>query len=91
MARGEVVRLYLTNSANARVFNVAITGAVLKLVGGDSGRYERRELVDTVMLAPSKSAIVDVLFDTPGDAVLEHHTPDHAATLATFTVGADPA
>ena len=34
----EIVRLYLTNTANTRVFNVAIPGARMKLVGGDSGR-----------------------------------------------------
>ncbi|MGH9248322.1 MAG: multicopper oxidase family protein [Acidimicrobiales bacterium] len=35
---GEVVRLYLTNTANTRIFNVALPGARMKLVGGDSGR-----------------------------------------------------
>ena len=38
---GEVVRLYLTNTANTRVFKVALPGARMKLVGGDSGRCER--------------------------------------------------
>ena len=42
--RGEVVRFYLTNTANTRVFNVGIAGARMKLVGGDSGRYEHEEL-----------------------------------------------
>jgi FtsP/CotA-like multicopper oxidase with cupredoxin domain len=37
---GEVVRLYLTNTANTRVFRVALPGARMKLVGGDSGRVE---------------------------------------------------
>jgi FtsP/CotA-like multicopper oxidase with cupredoxin domain len=49
---GEVVRFYLTNTANTRVFNVAFPGARTKLVGGDSGRYEREEFVDSVVLAP---------------------------------------
>ena len=44
--RDEVVRLYLTNTANTRVFNVALRGARMKLVGGDSGRYERETLVE---------------------------------------------
>jgi FtsP/CotA-like multicopper oxidase with cupredoxin domain len=83
---GEVVRLYLTNTANTRVFNVAITGATVKLVGGDSGRYERDEIVDSVMIAPSERAVVDVLFDQPGTAVLQHRTPRDASTLATFDV-----
>jgi FtsP/CotA-like multicopper oxidase with cupredoxin domain len=84
VTRGEVVRLYLTNTANSRVFNLAITGATLKLVGGDSGRFEREELVDSILLSPSERAMVDVLFDEPGTAVLEHRTPDHSSTLVTF-------
>jgi FtsP/CotA-like multicopper oxidase with cupredoxin domain len=91
VTRGEVIRLYLTNTATTRVVNMAITGAALSRVGDHSGRYEREDTGDTVRLAPSESAIVDVLFDTAGHAVLEHHTPDHAATLATFIVAADPA
>jgi len=38
---GEVVRFYLTNTANTRVFNVQLPGGRMKLVGGDSGRHER--------------------------------------------------
>src|SRR5205814_4159262 len=34
---GEVVRFYLTNTANTRVFKVKLPGARMKLVGGDSG------------------------------------------------------
>ena len=64
----EVVRLYLTNTANTRVFNVALPGAQMKLVGGDSGRCEREEIVDSVILAPSERVVVDVLFDQPGRA-----------------------
>jgi FtsP/CotA-like multicopper oxidase with cupredoxin domain len=83
---GEVVRFYLTNTANTRVFNVAIMGATLKLIGGDSGRYEQEEFVESVLLSPSERAIVDVLFHHAGTAVLEHRTPDHTSTLATFQV-----
>ncbi len=46
---GEVVRLYLVNTANTRIFNVAVRGARMKLVGGDSGRYERETIVDEVL------------------------------------------
>ena len=51
---GEVVRFYLTNTANTRVFNVALPGARMKLVGGDSGRVEHEEFVESVILAPSE-------------------------------------
>src|SRR5205807_7461986 len=76
-ALGEVVRLYLVNTANTRIFNLAVRGARAKLIGGDSGRYERETFVDEVLLAPSERAVVDVLLDTPGEVRLEHRTPDH--------------
>ena len=44
--RGEVVRFYLTNTANTRVFKVALPGARMKLVGGDSGHVEHEQFVD---------------------------------------------
>ena len=34
---------------------------------------------------------MDVLFNQPGTAVLEHRTPDHSSTLATFAVADDAA
>jgi FtsP/CotA-like multicopper oxidase with cupredoxin domain len=86
---GEVVRLWLTNTANTRVFNLMLPGARMKLVGGDSGRVEHQEFVDQVLLAPSERAVVDVLVDQPGELALEHHTPDRAYRLARFTVTED--
>jgi FtsP/CotA-like multicopper oxidase with cupredoxin domain len=85
-AAGEVVRLYLVNTANTRIFNFAIRGARAKLVGGDSGRYERETFTGEVLLAPSERAVIDVLFDTPGQVRLEHRTPDHVYDLGAFTV-----
>ena len=85
-AVGEVVRLYLVNAANTRIFNFAVRGARMKLVGGDSGRYEHEAFVSEVLLSPSERMIVDVLFDTPGDARLEHRTPDHVYDLGAFSV-----
>jgi FtsP/CotA-like multicopper oxidase with cupredoxin domain len=87
---GEVVRLYLTNTANTRVFNVALPGARLKLVGGDSGRHEHEELVDSVVVAPSERAVVDVLFEQAGELTLEHRTPGRTYSLATIDVDAEP-
>jgi FtsP/CotA-like multicopper oxidase with cupredoxin domain len=92
--RGEVVRFYLTNTANTRVFKVALSGAQMKLVGGDSGRAEREELVDELVIAPSERLVVDALFDRPGELRLEHRTPDRVYPLAAIVVseeGAEPA
>ena len=83
---GEVVRLWLTNTANTRVFNVALPGARMKLIGGDSGRVEREEFVSEVILAPSERAVVDVLFGQPGQLELQHRTPDRTYRLAAITV-----
>ena len=89
--RGEVVRFYLTNTANTRVFNVAFPGATTKLVGGDSGRCEREQLVDSLILAPYERGVVDVLFEEPGQVTLEHRTPARTYTLATIDVSAEAA
>jgi FtsP/CotA-like multicopper oxidase with cupredoxin domain len=83
---GEVVRLWLTNTANTRVFNVQLPGARMKLVGGDSGRVEHEEFVSEVILAPSERVVVDVLFDQPGQLELQHHTPDRTYRLAAIAV-----
>jgi FtsP/CotA-like multicopper oxidase with cupredoxin domain len=86
---GEVVRLWLTNTANTRVFNLTLPGAQMKLVGGDSGRVEDQELVESVVLAPSERVVVDVLVERPGELALEHRTPDRTYKLATVTVAED--
>jgi FtsP/CotA-like multicopper oxidase with cupredoxin domain len=83
---GEVVRLWLTNTANTRVFNVTLPGAQLKLVGGDSGRVEHEEFVEQVLLAPSERAVVDVVVESPGELALEHHTHDRTYRLAAVNV-----
>jgi FtsP/CotA-like multicopper oxidase with cupredoxin domain len=88
---GEVVRFYLTNTANTRVFQVGVRGARMKLVGGDSGRYEREQMVETVVLAPSERAVIDVLFDEPGTATFEHRTPQRTYTLTTVLIADEQA
>jgi FtsP/CotA-like multicopper oxidase with cupredoxin domain len=87
---GEVVRVYLVNTANTRVFRVALPGAVMKLVGGDSGRVERQVFVDDVTLAPSERAVVDVLFPDPGEFALEHRAPGGSLRLASVAVDGPP-
>ena len=88
---GEVVRFYLTNTANTRVFKVALPGARMKLVGGDSGHIEHEQFVDDVVLAPSERVVVDVLFDQPGELALEHRTPGRVHRLAAISVSEDRA
>jgi FtsP/CotA-like multicopper oxidase with cupredoxin domain len=88
---GEVVRFFFTNTANTRIFNVSIPGAQMKLVGGDSGRCESEERVDSVLLAPSERAVVDVMFNTAGPFPIEHRTPDRSYRLGSVLVADTPA
>ena len=91
---GEVVRFYFTNTANTRLFNVAVPGARMKLVGGDSGRYEHETFVDEVLLAPSERAIVDVLLrragHVPARAPDPRTTPTCSAPSTSATSVAEP-
>lgn len=83
---GERVRFYFTNAANARPFKLALPGVRLKRVGGDSGRYEREEYVDHIVLAPSERAIVETLFTQPGSIPLINDTPDHPRELGRIDI-----
>ncbi len=78
-APGEVVRLLLTNAASARTFNLSIGGARMKLVASDQGRYAREVMVSSVVIAPGERYVVDVRFETPGEAVMvsEVQAVDH--------------
>lgn len=64
--RGEVVRFYFTNVANARLFNLRIPGARLKLVGSDLGDFERESWVESVVIAPAERYVVEARFDRAG-------------------------
>jgi FtsP/CotA-like multicopper oxidase with cupredoxin domain len=87
---GEVVRFYFTNTANTRLFNVAVGGGRMKLVGGDSGRFEHESFVDAVLLSPSERAVVDVLFEQAGTFALEHRSPGNTYVLGAIAVSDAP-
>ena len=70
VARGEVVRFFLTNVSNTRTFNLSFPGARMKVVGSDVGNYEREEWVESVVIAPAERYVVHVRFDRPGDVAL---------------------
>ena len=61
----------------------------MKLVGADSGHYEREELVEQILIAPSERIVVDVLFEDPGTPTLEHQTPERTYRLATIAVSGE--
>lgn len=76
-ARGEVVRLYLTNVSSTRVFNLSFRrpdgrdpGVRMKVVASDLGRYVREHWVEHVTIAPAERYVVDVRFEVPGEVAL---------------------
>ena len=85
-SKREVVRLYLTNTANVRTFNIRIPGAGMKWVGSDSGRVEHEQFIEELMIAPSERAIVDVHFENTGQFTLEHRTPEKTYAMAAIEV-----
>ncbi len=64
--KGDVVRFYLTNVANARTFNTVFGDGKVKVIGSDLSKYEREAHVGSVPIAPAERYIVEVLFDEPG-------------------------
>ncbi len=84
----DVIRFWLTNTANARPFKLRFTGTQMKLVGADGGLYTKDSLVDEIVLAPSERAVVDVLFKEKGVSRLENIGPKVKQILGRVTVGA---
>ena len=84
--KGEVLRLYVINAANARPYKFAIAGAKLKVVGSDNGAYEKAFWADSVTLGPAERAIVDVLFAKQGTYELQNKTPEKTYSLGDIVV-----
>ena len=87
--KGEVVRFYVTNAANTRTFNFAISGARMKLVGGDGGATEREDWEDAVIIGPSERSVVEVLFDKEGLYTLQNKTPNKTYDLGAVSASSD--
>jgi FtsP/CotA-like multicopper oxidase with cupredoxin domain len=68
--RGELVRFFVANSANARMFNLTFGGVPVKIIASDLGKYERESMVNSVTIGPGERYVVEVLFDTPGEVDL---------------------
>ena len=84
--QGDIVKFYLTNTANTRVFDFGISQHKLKLVADDASNYEHEKFVDSVILASSERRTVDVLFDKPGEYTITHTTPEKTSSLGKVLV-----
>jgi FtsP/CotA-like multicopper oxidase with cupredoxin domain len=103
---GEVVRFFLTNVSNVRVFNLSwqtASGAPprMKVVASDLSRYMSEEWVDNVVIAPAERYVIDVRFEESGEVALVNrvHAIDpifarflpEIDTLGVVQVGGEPA
>ncbi|MEK7517678.1 MAG: multicopper oxidase family protein [Patescibacteria group bacterium] len=88
--QGERVRFYVTNAANTRVFNFSIPNTRMKLVGGDNGKLEKEEWVDSVVISPSERVVVEVWFDKNGEYQIAHATPDKTYVMGAIGVEERP-
>ncbi len=89
--KGSVVRFYLTNVANTRVFNFKVNGAKMKLVGGDNGKFEKETYVDSITISPSERYIVEVLFDEEGLFKIVNSNPVSKTDLGTVYITSENA
>ncbi len=74
---GERVRFFVTNTANTRVFDIALKDArgntvPLTVVGGDIGRVEKEYVAKHTVLAPAERVIFEAAFAQPGTYTIEH-------------------
>ncbi len=83
---GDVVRLYLTNAANTRTFNIEIPNAKIKVIGSDGGYYEKEFFTESLIIGPSERYIIDVLFENAGKYELKNVNPLKEYTLAKMVI-----
>ena len=69
---GQIGRIFITNVANTRTFDIEFEGTDMKLVGGDNGRVQNESLIDNIVIGTSERSIIEVLYDTPGTYAIKH-------------------
>lgn len=75
MKKWEVVRAYLTDVANTRVFNFKIPWVKMKLVWSDIWKYEKETFVDSIIISPWERYIVDLYAPNFGVFDIQNATP----------------
>jgi FtsP/CotA-like multicopper oxidase with cupredoxin domain len=86
---GEIVRFYLTNASNARMFNLSFSHARMKVVASDVGKFEHEAWVSSVVIAPAERYVVDVEFARAGMFALVNRIQALDHMFGTFTPSID--
>lgn len=80
--QGEITRVFITNVANTRTFELEFEGSQMKLVGGDVGRVEKEKIIEHQIIAPAERYIIELYYKTPGTYPIVHR----GKTMGTVTV-----
>jgi FtsP/CotA-like multicopper oxidase with cupredoxin domain len=86
LKQGEVKRLYLVNTANARPFDFAIPWIKMKLVGGDNSYYQNEAHIDHLVIAPAERYIVDIMSEKSGEFPMQSIGGGKVIPLGIITV-----
>jgi FtsP/CotA-like multicopper oxidase with cupredoxin domain len=86
VTQGETIRFYALNTANTRVFALAIPGLKLKVVGGDNGLFENEQWSERVILAPGERSIIEAQFDNVGVFDVRNNKPKNPNSIARIEV-----
>ncbi len=70
---GEIIRVYITNVANTRTFDLSFDGAMMKLVGGDIGRIEKEKMIDSQIIGTAERYIIELYYKKSGVYPIMHH------------------
>ncbi|MEZ4200670.1 MAG: multicopper oxidase domain-containing protein [Candidatus Paceibacterota bacterium] len=70
--QGEISRIFVTNVANTRTFDIAFENADMKLVGGDNGRIQQEVMIDDFVIAPSERYVIELLYADAGTYPITH-------------------
>lgn len=81
LTQGKVTRLYVTNAANVRPFNITIPGVSMKLVGSDIGAYEQETMIDSLLIAPAERYVIELYAKDAWTFDLQYKNPAFTKTL----------
>jgi len=82
----EVTRLYVTNTANVRPFNISIPWVQMKLVWGDLGAYEKEMKIESLLIAPAERYVVELFAPEAGTFDLVFKNPAFTEKIAAVSV-----
>ena len=84
--KNSIVRFFIVNAANAKPFNVTLQNHELKLIGGDSGKFEKEMFVNSLILSSSERSIVEIFLNETGTFDLINKIPNNNEIIGKINV-----